>query len=610
MGTLATGCRGCHNDHPYVPYAIESTETGSRAPLAALASAVASVAANAAPFAGEAALVAPPGLTRWPIDGISLDAPAGFVFALALSGDFDGDGRRDAFAIVRPADGGDAGGGDPGRVVFYRGAAAMDSLPVTATFAPPPGLARDPSCTPVTRLVTAGKGAVLAELGGRCSGNVSRMPARWVAVLVGAGPSVRLAATIADPSGTAALTIDADVADRDGDGRDDLALRVAFAPADGTPQPAPLVAATLAWVDRPAGLSRDTAATESSFASLAAWASLHAARSKDAAQVPPYVAQIRALWRATCADGGSPRILAVAGTGAITCGSARALEDAGLADVRAYVTLGDPLRAALALDRASHAPAAHTPSRIAQAQKWIASLAAPASARMLRAVAAVPLAPRVREPSWGPLAFEPSGKLLVQTRAGVVRVDPDQGDEAAANVAAWKPAVTSPDGATHWIEAYDPCDGLPLRATFELGGGSDARDIELPIAPPLGGRCAGARGAPAGTVPIAWGPVGLEALVGGDLVVVSTDLSRAAPLDEFLGQPAAPGAPRSPDGKTYVVATGAGLLVRSPTRTRLLRASELDGTYGDEQGCAVSNDGTHVACVRAGSAWVGTWDAP
>jgi hypothetical protein len=111
-------------------------------------------------------------------------------------------------------------------------------------------------------------------------------------------------------------------------------------------------------------------------------------------------------------------------------------------------------------------------------------------------------------------------------------------------------------------------------------------------------------------VPIAWGPRGLEALLEGDLFLVSPDLTQSAVLATFLGQPSKPGAPRSPDGKTYVITTDAGFVVRGETRTRVLRGADLDGTYAEQRDCTVSNDATHVACVRAGRAWVGTWDAP
>jgi hypothetical protein len=296
----------------------------------------------------------------------------------------------------------------------------------------------------------------------------------------------------------------------------------------------------------------------------------------------------------------------VLGTGAIPCGSARSLEALGLAEVRAYVAMGDVLRAALALDRAERPPAARTASRAADARGWIAQIAPPENARALRTLSAVPLLARGHELSWGPLAFEPGGTLLVRTRAGPIRVDPGTGDEAPAETRAdWPAGVVSPDGTMRWIETYDPCDGVVLRATF--ASGDDLKDVALPVPPPLGDRCVGSRGAPSRAVPLAWGAAGVEAIVEGDPVLVQADLTSALPLASFFDQPATRGSPRSPDGRWFVVATGAGLIVRTARATRLLRAAELSGTYVDQQGCAVSDDGSHVACVHAGKAWVGTW---
>ncbi len=603
------GCHGCRGDHPYVPYTIGPGQpvTGASADSGA-APAVVSNGTDASggdPFAERDASAAPPSTAQWSLDGVTLQAPDGLVFASAITGDFDGDGAREAFAIVRPAD-----GNDPGEALYYRGNGDDERLAVAATFAPPAGLSRSAECTAIDRLVGLGAHSVLVELGAQCPEHAGA-PARWVAVLDGgANARARLAVTIADPPGAAALTVDADVSDRDGDGRADVALRVTLEGGGAPLEPGPRVSATLAWLDRPAGLSRDTAVTEASFSALAS-SSMSLARSiKDAPAVPNDVAQARALWRAACADGGSPRVVAVAGTGAIVCGGGRALEDLGLAVARAYATLGDPLRAALALDRAERPPATHTAARVSEAEKWIGLFAPASGARLLRAVAAIPVAPRGHEPAWGALAFETGGKLLVRTRAGVVRVDPDFGDESEANVADWDPRVTSPDGTVRWIEAYDPCDGLPLRAMFELASGDDDREVALPVAPALAARCAGSRGAQSRSTPVAWGPAGLEAIVEGELILVSSDLARASPLAAFLGQPTRPGAPRSPDGKTYIVPTDIGFIVGGERRTRWLRASDLDGTFADQRDCAVSNDTTHVACIHGGRAWVGTWDAP
>ncbi len=603
VAVAMAGCHGCHDGHPYVPYAIESAAPPARAPEAG--SPVASAAPDAGhtpAFSGEPATLAPPGAVRWSIDGVALEAPEGHVIVSAVARDFDDDGAKDAFAIVRAND-----GNGPGELAYYHALAHADALQPQATF-PPPALPGDPGCTPVDRLVAIGPRSVLVELGmAQCPPHAPSAPDRWVAVVRGGAPAnVRLAVALTDPPGAGALSVDAETADRDADALEDVALRISL--EGGAPQVerGPRVGVVFAWLDRPAGLSRDLAATESSFASLAATATARALRRKEAPEVPAYAAQVRALWRAVCAESGSPRVI---GANAVVCGAARSLESLGLAEARAYATMGDPLRAALAIDRVERPSPVHTGSRLAEAQKWMAQVAPPASALSLRAVAAVPAVEGGREPAWGSLAFEPGGKLLVRTRAGVVRVDPDAGDEAAADgVAEWKSAVTSPDGVMRWMETYDPCDGLALRAAFATASNDDPHDVALPVAPPLGDRCVGSRGPHPRTLPVAWGSAGIEAIVEGEPVLIAPDFTHATIHASFADQPFAPGAPRSPDGTLVVIPTVAGVLVRSVTRARLLRAPELDGTYADQHDCAVSNGGTHVACVRAGRAWVGAWD--
>ncbi len=598
----AVGCHGCREDHPYVPYAIESGEGEIKAPPVQDAALEGGAGApDAAAFSGGPALLAPPATTHWEVEGATLDAPAGTVFVSAIVADFDGDGTKDAFAIARPTD-----GNDPGVLVLYRGA----SHGPPATFTPPTGLARDAGCTPVDRLVLTGKRSVLAELGAACPAHPSGAPVRWVAVVSAeASARVLVAATVSDPEGAPTLGVDAEVSDRDGDGRDDVALRVTLEGGGPPLEPGPKVSGVLAWLDRPAGLSRDSAATEASFASLASAAATKAVRSSEAPLVPGFVTQARALWRAACADGGAPRLVAAAGSAPMVCGAGRALEDLGLAEVRAYATLGDGLRAALALDRADKPPATTTRSRVKEAQKWITQVAPVVKAQSLRGIAAVPAAPTGKGPAWGSLAFEAGGKLLVRTRAGIVRVDPDQGDEASASdVGDWKETVGAPDGSWKWIETYDPCDGLPIRAAFEPASGDDLKEVALPVVAAIGGRCVGSRGAPARAVPVAWGKGGLEAIVEGELVLVAPDLARVSTQATFLDQAVTMGAPRSPDGRTYVVATSTGLVVRGPGgKSKVYRAAELDGTYDDQRGCAVSSDGTRVACARAGRGWVGLW---
>jgi hypothetical protein len=630
---VLSACQGCRENHPYVPYSIGELEPKG-IPLGDAQ--VTPVADEAGAFAQQAAAVAPPDSKEWTLGGLALVAPEGTTFQLGLVRDLDGDGSVDALAIVRGKNPGDAA-----QVVFYGGRAGGGVQAGVAVGGPPP-MNSDPSCSPLQRLSLVGPRSAFVEIGAQCAGHVEARarppwpPSRWAAVVwvpprakgAGAGvPSLHFSLMVSDPPGAPTLTLDADGSDYDGDGIDDVALRVTLEGGSPPFDPGPRVSALLRWIDRPAGMSREPDQPEASFHALASMAASRAAKAKDAPTVPTLVRQVRALYGAICAEGGSPRLTrstdarGPAGAAAspraveertIVCGGAsRALEDAGLAEARAQVTMGDVIAAIAALDKAQQPPASRTAARTTEAQAWIAQVAPVVPvASSLRAIGAVPLIDHGRSPSWGALTFEPSGKLLVRTLAQVVRVDPAQGDEAeAGDVPAWKVAVQSPDGSLRWSDVVDPCDGSALRATFAAVGGAgeaEGREVLLPIAGRLGARCVAGKGEPAFASPVAWGQGGLVALVTGQPVAFAVDLSRAVLQPGPTAQPTTAGAPRSPDGKTLVLPTPLGILVHG-ARTRLLRARELEGAYPELRDCAVSDDASRVACVRGGRAFVGIW---
>jgi hypothetical protein len=611
LALATTGCKACKDDHPYVPYTID--EASAPTAMAAIDASGALPEADAGSFRAREAGVAPKDSTRWTLDGLDLVAPPARVFLAGLTGDFDGDGAVDAAALVAPSSTDTVAvdvdaGPRASELVLYRGTHG-GTLAAPQTIASPPPFVFSPACAPKNRLAQVGRHTLLVETGATCASPDTA--SRFVAALViGADVAMHFRATLVDPPEAPLLSVDVDAADRDGDGLDDVSLRVTLEGGSPPFEPGPRVGATVRWFDRPAGMSREPDEPDASLHALASLAAARAVKPKDAPAVPRFVEQVRWLYRALCVEGGAPRVVDLLNAPALSCGASRGLEEAGLAETRAYAVSGDAARAIAALDRAQLPPATHTSSRTADAQGWITQLApivGPPSA--LRAAAAVPQIERGRAPAWGALAFEPNGKLLVRTADGVARLDPAQGDEGGAEgVGAWRAGVVSPDGAYRWIEAYDACDGVALHATFAPTASGDPRDIPLPVTPPLGARCAraGARGEPASITPIAWGTRGLEAIVAGEPVLVSPDLMRATPLLASLDQPTTLGAPRSPNGRVLVTATTMGLLVHG-ARWHLFRAPELEGGYLDVRDCAVSDDASRVACVRGGRAFVGIW---
>ena len=613
------GCRSCKNDHPFVPYRIEAGTSASVVPVvdASRPDAARLDASGDAGFHRETATVAPPHTTRWPLGHLTLDAPAGGTFRQALVWDIDGDGHEDALALVEEAD-----EAIREELFFYRGAADGVAPPVVVSLGDPAQpFALDRRCTRVEHLTRVGKRSASVEVGESCTKDVSDLgPDRLVALVAWSDSlKTRFVLPIVDPPGAQALSVELDGSDVDGDGLDDASLRVTLEGGEPPFEPGPAVHAVFHWFDRPAGMSREPGEPERSFRAIASAAAERAAKSKDAASGLALASAGRFLYEAVCAESPVRRVAPGASASPLLCEAGRALEGIELAQMRAYVTTGDPLRAIAALDEIERGPATHTPARMAEARAWVTSMAPVVQAEQVRAISAVPRLGK--EPSWGALRFEPSGSVLVRTLAGVVRVDPVHGDEVdAAGVLAWPTQVASPDGKQRLEGAFAPCRGVALEVSLVAGEGSvvdggDATSIRVPVATSLGARCASRAAAgvdarePAPGLPIAWGPKGLQLLVAGEPILVAPGANKASPLVQLIGQPVIPGSPRSPDGVTLAVPTSQGIVVRG-AKTRILRAKELDHGYGELRDCTVSDDASRVACVRGGVAFVGVWPAP
>jgi hypothetical protein len=548
------------------------------------------------------------------VEGIELIAPAGREFVMAIVRDLDGDGKKDALAIVRGAapSGGPPGEVGPAEIVHYAGSSSPLLATVVAT-APPPRT--DASCTPIARLERVGARSALAEVGASCAaGGSSRS---LFVVRLAKEPGIAFDLDLVDPPGAPSLTVDVDGTDRDHDGIDDVTLLLTIEGGGPPFEPGPRLTAKVAFFDRPAGPSRDTDEPEASLRAIANQAAARAGKTKDAPGVPVLVQQMRMLFRAMCIEGGAPRLVkrrgASAGgpnngaSGAVSCGSSKPLEDAGVAEVRAFVTQGNALRAVASAEVAQLSPATKTATRTTELATLLAQVAPIVQAKGARTLAVSVPGARAAHPEWGPLGFEPSGKLLVRTATTVVRVDLDSGESGEADLPAWPVQVLSPDGKSRWLEAYHACEGVALRATFApTGADGDMRDVLLPIAPPLGSRCAGGRGEAAATIPIAWGPRGLEALVAGQPLLVRPEASSATVMASLLGEMPPLGSPRSAGARAMAIATSQGILVKTTTSARY-RSPELE-PYTDLRGCTTTDDASRIACVKRGRVVIATFD--
>lgn len=590
-----SGCNGCSRDRPYVPYVV-GDESAPRSGDGGHVLAALEAGDDAGTLALEPALVAPLGLRTWVARGVPLDAGEGRELALALMRDIDGDGRDDALVVTRPA------GGAQGAVdlVLARGGAPTGTP--NKRLAVGPALRASDACVPVARLERIGSRSAFAEIGVHCQrGGSSR-----AVVVARLGPSADLAfdARVDDPEGAPRLALDADGADRDSDGIDDVALRLTLDPMPPPFEPTPRVSARLAFFDRPAGASRAADEPEASLRMLTS-PLLARAKGKDAAQVGGAVAQVRALYRAMCAEGGAPRLVKPRGGALVTCGLSKPLEDAGIAEVRALASLGDGIQALAAADGAQRAPAARTATRAVEIESALATLLKPAAASEVRELRAPVDASSPRHPAWGALAFTREGKLLVRSGARLTEVDVESGEAKASEAAAWPAEVSAMGSKLRFLEAYHACEGGSLRATFSpTGGDGEMREVFLPIAPPLGARCASGRGDQASVVPIAFGDRGLEALVAGQLLLFPPDGKAAMRIVAPLDVVGPPGSPRSPGGRVMALGTTRGIYVREsregqPTRQVLVRNDALT-PYADLRACTAADDGVHVACVSRG----------
>ena len=592
-----SGCaRGCVEDRPYTPYAVEGDETLFAKRAEAANEGDGATAADGEARADEVgrrgvARVPPEAMaSRWVLDELELVAPENHGFVVGLAADLDGDGDRDAVAWVAPVE---AQG--TGKLLLYAGD-AENRVGAPRPLAELPKLFPE-GCTAEVALDQVGSGAVVVRADARCpQAPEPGASTRWMAVVSPAEePALRQVVTVREPPRGERLHVTLDAGDRDGDGRDDLAVKVTL---EGSPEqfePGASATAELRWFDRPAGLSRDTDEPEASLRPQATRLMVRAERKNEAAAVMANARQLMRLYAALCEETGGA--LVDFATGPLRCGTSRALEDAVVAQVRAAVTLGDPLRALAAIERFSQWPTAHTKARRREADRILRKLVTIAEPDSSRVLQAEPL--RLPGPSLSPLAFDEAGVLLVLTPNGVTRATVHGEEWPSEEDEPWPLAVMNASNRYRWASSFNPCDGLAYRLGF-TGIEGDAHEITLPLLAPAHGaqRCAGH--VPSHPLGVRSGSV--EAVIAGEpwLLTMGEGTFAVKPLASSVlgGFPAGRGSAKSPDGRYWAVGTHRGVLVRDATKWTLW---QLEGeSDAPLEACTVSNGRRSVACIRDG----------
>lgn len=560
----ALGCEGCQKEKPYTPFGVTSAlpNADDSAPTPPAPS------AKVEPGKFPAALVAPAGSRKLRMGELTLEAPPRYVFDRAL---VLGEGPAQQAVAWLKADA-DARDIVPGLLMAYGPGGQAKQVMTLPSFVP-----IAPGCVHATRLVQTGPSSVLLDTTATCpAGLMARVPVEAVSVIAPASPRPEvLTLRVAEPAPGEALGIEADSSDRDGDGREDVKLVFTLTGPEGAK-----ASATLAFVDRAAGVSRDAAEPRASL-TFAAKALLAKAGPTTSADVDA----MRRLLFTLCAEGGTPRVFDAEGS-AIRCEDLGSVVDTlARAEVLSRLAAKDALGAAAVVTRADW----YFKKLSADAEKSVTKELTKRLLAVAPTASALTARPKtVKGPHWSPLWFEQDGALLVVTDAGVVRASRDGSTETPVDpdggTPAWPLDVSTPAGQ-RLLGSSCACDASEIQLSVSDAAGAPQKGLATRLLAPRPGGCKGRFSCP-DPVPVAAGADGFSVLISGAL---------SEPKKTGKALPS-PGSARSPDGSWLVATTALGLVVTGPAQ-ELWKLPDAPVDARRAQDCVVANDRAAVACV-------------
>ncbi len=569
---FSLGCDGCEKEKPYTPFgvttSVPTTDTSAPAPSASVA--------KPEPGKFAPAVVAPAGSRKLRMGELMLEAPKRYLFdrALILG---EGDTQQVVAWVKAEPEARDV---PPGLLMAYSAKGKPRQVMAQPSFVP-----IAPGCVHSTRLVQTGASHVLVDTTAACpAGLVARVPVQAVSVVAPENdrPEV-LTLRVASAAPGESLTVDEDSTDRDGDGRADVKLVFTLTGPEGAK-----ASATLAFLDRAAGVSRDASEPRTSLL-VAAKAVLSKAGPTASAEVDA----TRRLLAALCAEGATPRVFDAEGS-PIRCEDVGSVIDTlARADVLSRLAAKDALGAVSVLTRGDW----YFKKLSSDAEKAISKELTKRLLSVTPTASALTAKPKlVKGPHWSPLWFEQDGSLLIVTDAGVVRASRDGSTEAALDADGgappWPLDVT--DASGHRLSgSLCACDSSEVQLGFTDANGSPQSGVPTRLLAPRPGGCK-ARFTCPDPVPVASSPEGFSVLLAGSL----SEPRKAGKAAPSPGLPS-PGSARSPDGNWLVAVTPLGLVVTGQAQ-ELWKLPEAPVDARRAQDCVVANDRTAVACVSDG----------
>ncbi len=569
-------CEACERPKPFNPYGTvrdASTEAADAgAPLAAVDSGKQSPGEPA--FKPRAATRLAGGEKSWTFEGRTLRAPKGQVFELVLPGPLALDRQQGVAAWTMPASRGARGAG--GELWWYPKGAEARLLAEAPGFVP-----SGKGCTRTANLIQTGPHTMTLEVNAECTTKLlARAPVRAVLIVtpIQAEPIVA-GLRVGRAAAGETLTFDVETSDRDGDGLDDILVKVKL------DRLGEVVTVQLAWYERAAGPARDGTLPALDFATIVN-DKYKAAIGRKAPDLANRAVAIQRLWTLLCAESGTARILDLDGS-PYRCAAGRSLQKLQKFQIKGLLHEKLPVQALSVFEREgwvgpglSHEDShlSSGPIEDAMTRRNISGLIAMAS----RPVAGDSM---VR---WSPLRYEAANSLLVRGRHGVTRISLPSGleEDASATVDPWPLAIRDADGTLARSLIF-PCD-TPLLALLTSRKNGTLAQLPLRSEPlllsPRPGQCVGLAtpGVP-GITALGWSasPPGLRiGLVGTEALVAM--------------KPSGAPTPRS---RPTAMPTTLGLLVTAGGKSELWQGPQLQGHLTD---CVAAPDASSVACLRDG----------